>query len=171
MSRINNIVAIAKSFVGIIEKPGNTGWVNKAFYNLMLVAGWYMKAPWCMFFAKSVYLQAYAKDPVLLKVVKNCFTGGAVDTYNRVKANGTFKVSQEPVKGAIVIYKHGNGPSGHAAIVIDPNAELNTIQNVEGNTNANGSREGDRVAVKLRTKDRPFTLAGLNVVGYIHPID
>lgn len=160
---------ISREYLGIIEKPGNTGWDNQAFHKLMVRAGWYKGAPWCMFFAKAMYMLAYANDAKRLKVVKNCFTGGAIDTLKRVHKDNTFKTGTEPMVGAIAIYRHGNSDRGHVAIV--ESFEADTQTNIEGNTNASGSREGDRVARKLRTVKRDFKANGLNLVGYIYPLD
>lgn len=170
MTRADKIIQVAKSYLGIIEKPGNTGWFNAAFQALMIKAGWYNKAPWCAFTTKAIYLQAYADNKAVTAIIKSCFTGGALDTFNRVKANGTFKIGYVPRPGAIVIWMHGKGPQGHAGIVITDNGD-NSMDTFEGNTNASGSREGDRTAIKVRTIKRDFQLSGLNIVGYIYPLE
>ncbi|GGH02766.1 CHAP domain-containing protein [Pedobacter zeae] len=171
MIRANKIIEVARQYLGIIENPGNTGWKNTAFQNMMVKVGWYLKAAWCAFFTKAVYLEAYADNPAVTKAIKNCFTGGALDTYRRVKADGTFKTGSEPKKGAIAVYQHGNGSTGHVGIVENELIAPNTQQNIEGNTNASGSREGDRVAEKLRTIKRDKKADGLNLVGFIYPIE
>lgn len=167
MDRVKKIIQIAESYLDIIEKPGNTGWFNAKFQTLMIKVGWYNKAPWCAFTTKGVYLEAYADHKAFTAIIKSCFTGGAIDTFNRVKANGTFKTGSTPKPGAIVIWANGKGPAGHAGIVISVDGN-NTMTTFEGNTNASGSREGDRTARKLRTVTRPFQPSGLNVVGYIY---
>jgi hypothetical protein len=165
------IVAAAKWYVGRTEKKGNTGFNDAAFEREMLSVGWYVGAPWCAFFGKLIWIKAYKDNAKLLAVVKKCCSGSALQTYKNFKADGTFEVGDEPRPGALVVWTHGSGPAGHEAVVSHINAEPNTMTTVEGNTNAHGSREGDCVAMKLRTPERPFTNTGLNVVGYVYPIE
>jgi len=171
MSRASKIVEIATGFVGIIEKPNNQGFWNASFQKLMIAVGFYLGAPWCAFFVKLVYLQAYADNAGFVAIIKNCFTGGALDTYRRVKENGTFATGSIPKVGAIAVYQFGKTDRGHMGIVIEADLTPNTIKNVEGNTNATGSREGNCVAKKLRTVSRAFKADGLNIIGYIYPFE
>lgn len=171
MSRANKIVGIAGSYVGIIEKPNNQGFWNAAFQKLMIGVGFYLGAAWCAFFVKLVFVQAYADNVGLVAVIKNCFTGGALDTYSRVKANGTFATGLTPKYGAIAVCQLGKTTKGHMWIVSDVDLATNTQKTIEGNTNASGSREGNCVARKLRTINRAFKADGLNIVGYIYPLE
>ena len=171
MNRAEKIITVAKSYVGIKEKTGNKGFWNAAFEKLMIVVGWYVGAAWCAFFTKNAYLQAYSDNKAFVAVIKNCFTGGAVDTFNRVKANGTFATGTIPKNGAIVVFRMGDTSRGHHGIIVNSAYATNTMQTVEGNTNSAGSREGDTVAIKLRTITRDFKADGLNVVGYIYPFE
>lgn len=161
------IVQAAKFYIGQTEKPNNGGFTNKSFEAEMVKAGFYKGAPWCAFFVKLIWLKAYKDNPHLAETIKQLNTGGALDTLKKHKSNGTFEVKDNPVPGAIVIWKLGNGPKGHAGIVTE--IKGNIMLTVEGNTNAMGSREGDCVALKTRTINRPFGAKGLNVAGYIHP--
>lgn len=169
MIRALKIVAIAISHIGKLEKPGNTGFFDAAFERDMKAVGWYVKAPWCAFFVRLVWQYAYADHKGMLQAVKVSLTGGALDTFHRVKTNGTFEIGSEPRPGAIIIWSNGKGPFGHAGIVLGVFA--NAMITIEGNTNLNGSPEGDRVELKLRTVKRDFTANGLNVAGYIYPFE
>lgn len=162
------IISTAKGFVGNHEKPGNTGFVDPKFEKLMVAAGFYNKAPWCAFFVRMVLTKAYANDAKLLPVIKKCCSGNAQLTFKNFKADGTFKTGMIPRPGAIAVWQHGNGTSGHIGIVENGQHSFNTMQTIEGNTNGNGSREGDQVAVKLRTVDKPRTAVGLNLIGFIY---
>jgi len=169
MTRAQLIVSIAKQYTGQKEKPGNSGFVDVVFQKLLVAAGWLVGQSWCAYFVKMVWKQAYANNADLLSVVNRMCNGGALMTLNNMKNNGRFVVNMTPVIGAIVIWKHGKGPQGHAGIVIG--IDGNTLRTIEGNTNASGSREGDCVAQKLRTVSRDFKAIGLNLVGFIHPIE
>lgn len=169
MSRAQKIIQVAKSYLGVIEKPGNTGWFNTEFQAAMKKAGWYNTAPWCAFFVKLVWLLAYADHKGMHAVINTWFNGSAKQTFDNAKSNGTFATGTVPKPGAIVIWLKGNGPSGHAGIVVS--VDGNTMTTIEGNTNASGSREGDRVAEKLRTVIRDWRSDGLNVYGYIYPFE
>lgn len=165
------IVSSAEWYVGRTEKKNNAGFNDPAFEREMVSAGWYRGLAWCAFFTKLIYTKAYSKDPKLSKVVRSRFNGGALATFNNAKADGTFKVSDTPVIGAIAVWQHGSGSSGHVGIVKSIDLKSNTMTCIEGNTNASGSREGDRVAIKLRTISRERKATGLNLKGFIHPIE
>ena len=167
MDRASKIIEVAKSYLGIIEKSNNTGWYNARFEAKMKKAGWYKGAFWCAFGTKVIWLEAYSDNAAFVAIINKCFNGSARETLANAKANGTFATGTEPKPGAIVIWLKGKGPSGHAGIVIS--VDGNTMVTIECNTNASGSRNGDRVARKLRTVHRDFQAEGLNVAGYIYP--
>lgn len=171
MSIVASIIKIGTRLIGITEKKGNTGWTNAQFEKDMRIIGWYVGAAWCAFVAKYIFLEAYCTNAKITKVIKNCFTGGALDTWHRVVKDGTFKTGTTPKPGAIVIWQHGSTTKGHVGIVESVDFKTNTMQTLEGNTNAAGSREGNCFAKKPRTIERPFRADGLNVVGYIYPIE
>ncbi|WEK18182.1 MAG: CHAP domain-containing protein [Candidatus Pedobacter colombiensis] len=171
MTKTEKIIQVASRYVGYLEIRSNAGFYDAAFEAKMKSAGWYRGAPWCAFFAKSVFAEVYAEDKRTAPIIRNTFTGGVIDTLKRVKAEGTFATGPEPKVGALVMWRMGKTSSGHAGIVISVDKANNTMQTIEGNTNASGSREGDCVAKKLRTIHRDFRSDGLNVEGYIYPLD
>lgn len=171
MSRASKIVAIAQSYRGIIEVKGNKGFGNKAFEDKMRALGFYTGAPWCSFFVELVYREAYTDHNGMRAVINLCCSGNAQDTLRNFIANGTFATGTVPKIGAIVIWQMGSGTNGHAGIVVGVDLINNTMTTIEGNTNATGSREGDRVAQKPRTITRPIKTDGLNVKGYIYPFE
>jgi len=160
------IISIADKYVGVLEKPGNAGFWNADFEKRMRKAGFYASAPWCAFFAKMVWLEAYRKDAGYALLLDDVLTGGALDSLARAKRHG-LPTGVVPVPGAIAVWKRGKGPAGHAGIVVS--VDGNAMETIEGNANADGSPEGDRVARKLRTVRREFREKGLNVAGYILP--
>jgi len=170
MTRTEKIIQIAKSYIGNLEIRSNAGFYDASFSTKMKAAGWYRGAPWCAFFTKHVYTAAYAEDKTLSTLIGNCFTGGVIDTFRRVKGNPAFTTGSVPKPGAVVLWRLGKTTKGHAGIVLSVDQKNNTMTTVEGNTNASGSREGDCVAQKLRTITRSFRSDGLNVEGYIYPV-
>ena len=135
----------------------------------MKLVGWQKGHAWCSYFAELVYRKAYSEvDPSQIDAIGQLFSPMAVDTFRRFKATG-HPVSDKPSVGDVVIWKHGNGPSGHAGIVIAVGPG-NAFTTVEGNTNAHGGREGEQVAVKPRKTGQPFGVESLNLVGFIRPL-
>lgn len=160
------LIAYAEWYIGQKEKKGNSGFEDEGFQKELTNAGWYIGAAWCAFFVKVVVKKLFTGD--LLKAVNAQFNGSAKQTFDNVKRAGTFETGDVPEDGCICVCLLGHGPSGHMYIVKNAGIEANTATTIEGNTNAAGSREGDRVARKLRTNKRAFQPSGLNVYGYIY---
>ncbi|WP_017258401.1 CHAP domain-containing protein [Pedobacter arcticus] len=171
MKTVTFIVEAAKYYVGYTEKKGNKGFTNASFEKELKSVGWYVGAPWCAFFVRLILVKAYRNNPELLAKVKTLMSGSTQLSYNAFVNDGTFTVDDTPAVGAIVIWQHGDSTSGHTGIVQSFDLATNTMSVIEGNTNASGSREGDRVAVKLRTVNRSVRDAGLNLKGFIHPLE
>lgn len=176
---MNDIVSIATRYVGEKEKPNNSGFWNQRLEEEISKAGWHKGDSWCCFFAEMIWREAYADRPEVLSVIGQLFSGLSTATFSNFKRHEQamesigkepfFHVSANPVPGAVVIFKHGNGPSGHTGIVTDviPNSEL--FYTVEGNTNTNGSANGDGVYKKTRKLGLPNRPGQLNLVGFILP--
>jgi len=171
MKRSEFIVEAAEWYDGKTEKPNNSGFNDPAFEKELAAMGWLKGYAWCAYFTKLIYTKAYRNYPAQAEFIRSKFNGGALATFNNVRNGNVFKISDKPVIGAIAVWQHGNGQSGHVGIVISFDLKANTMVCIEGNTNASGSREGDRVAVKLRTIDRPRSASGLNLKGFILPIE
>jgi hypothetical protein len=75
-----------------------------------------------------------------------------------------------PLPGAIVIWKHGNGPSGHTgAVITSPSG--GKFEAIEGNTEAGlvgGKVERDGGGV-YRTHRSTGKVGNMSVVGYLKP--
>jgi len=139
--RKNRIVRYAKRFLGQEELLNNIGFVNKEFEKMMKEYGdYYNGNQWCMSFAKAIWLQKFGKrhqddlDRLLTPSTQTTWQNFEQDT------SGKFKASQEPSKGAIVIWQQYNGGvpvwKGHAGIVQNFNKE--TFDTIEGNAGAIG---------------------------------
>lgn len=164
----NKIIEVANQYVGIKELKGNMGWEDKIFEAKMKKIGWYKTAPWCMFFVKLVWTQAYAElyptdNTHILSIISSNITGGSIDSAERVKKYKDFQFSGVPQPGAIAIYRK-TATTGHGAIVITAGEDITV--NIEGNTNGAGSRDGDKVARKNRAYK---TKSGLELLGFVIP--
>lgn len=168
MSYADKIIAAAKGYIGQQEIQPNQGFKDPSFLAKMRARGWEAPQPWCGYFAKQCWVDGYESNPDLLAKVKSLSNGGALSTLENWKANSD-QVSKIPVPGAVIIFEEGNGPNGHAGIVIAVSG--NIIMTIEGNTNNDGSREGYEVAQKTHDITKPFNPNGLNIVAYIHPME
>lgn len=164
-----NIIAIAKGYIGQQEVQPNLSFKDPSFLAKMKARGWQVGQPWCSYFAKQCWVEGYADSLALLSKVKGLGTGGAINTLENYTEDKTFPVSMVPVPGAIVIFREGNGTNGHAGIVTAVSGD--TFLTIEGNTNNDGSREGYEVAAKSHQLGQPFKPAGLNIAGFIHPVE
>jgi len=137
--RKNRIVRYAKKFLGQEELLNNMGFVNEEFEKMLNKYGDYNTGQqWCMSFAKAVWLKKFGlryRDKL-----DELMTPSTQTTWSNFEndKSGKFKTSQEPSKGAIVIWQqYENGSpqwKGHAGIVQDFNKE--NFETIEGNTNA-----------------------------------
>lgn len=169
------IVEIAYSYVGEKETAGNSGFVSKKFLQEMQQAGWQRGWAWCACFVELVWTKAYAGEtqyPHKFEQAVKLITPSAVATWNNFKAIG--HTSATPVEGALVVWRQGLGWSGHIGIVTKVGKEAlkpnDLFQTVEGNTNKAGGREGEVVAIKDRRLQFTNSKAGLNLLGFIHPL-
>jgi len=142
-SNAKKIIRVAKAFLGNKEIKANKGFNRESFTTQMRNAGWWVGAPWCMFFAKLVYMKSYTGQR--LEAVKKYFTGSTISTYNNVAIGlaKPFEISKKAKPGAIVIWEGINDKTkGHAGIVIY--ASGNNFTTIEGNW-------GDEVTLIDRT--------------------
>jgi len=157
---------IAFSYIGKKEIPCNMGFEDKNFEDEMLSVGWQKTYAWCILFCELVWKKAM---PAWAGYFDKMFSASVMQTWNNFKK--TDYNSLTPIVGAIAIWqKYNKGKPtgfGHAGIVTEIYAQ--SFATVEGNTNALGSREGDRVAPKQRQLD--FKIKdGLVLKGFILPI-
>lgn len=125
--------------VGVKETPGkpNSGpEVDLFLASVGLPSG----QSWCASFVHFCYRVAAAK----LSTVNPCpRTGGCLRMWELADAH--FK-TQTPTVGAVYILDHG-GRKGHAGIVTKLAADGTVAEEVSGNTNLEGSRQGDQTAI------------------------
>lgn len=151
MGTVSGLISVLNAEVGIHEgRDGDGTWNNHQKYS-PAVPGleWSQDQPWCATFATWAYQHAGVKAGTF-PVTASVFT--AMEWY---KAHGRW--SEYPSVGAQVIF----GSNVHTGIVIGFNdTEIFTI---EGNTNVNGSANGDGVYKRTRPRKVDF------VTGYGSP--
>jgi hypothetical protein len=166
------IITVAISLIGVKEKPNNSGFVVPSVEQAMREVGWHKYDSWCVYFAKLCWYRAlspfdtveYNRLSVTRDLAMKLISGNSQSTLaNFQKYISTtldkpvrFVVSDSAVVGSICIWQHyKNGVaewSGHAGIVdsVFPPGYKWDYHTIEGNTNNNGSSNGDRVLPKYR---------------------
>lgn len=144
------VIATAKKYIGVHEGKSGGSWNNDNPFAKSM--GWANGQAWCASFVCAVF-----KEVGLLGLIATPSPGVDQLAVGFKKAG---RYSEYPALGAVVFY---GSPAdlNHTGIVVAYNAD--TITTVEGNTNDNGSREGDGVYLKTRLR------RSANVVGYGYP--
>lgn len=153
VSAVDTVIAIAKAEVGYHEGRNADGtWNNHEKYAPGVpTLEWAQNQPWCATFVSWVALKAGVSS--LYPRTASCDVAG--DWFKKKN-----RWSEYPAIGAQVFYGKTTDLN-HTGIVTDYNDRY--IWTVEGNTNDNGSREGDGVYVKQRER------RSANVIGYGYP--
>lgn len=166
------VVEIAKKYIGIVEKPSNSGWNDEAFQKKMEEVGWEKGQAYCSYFTEMVFKEADQKSWWKLEKL---FHGSSVQTYKNFKAAG-YKIYDKPFQGALVIYqRYVNGKPdwrGHSAIctgVIDEQYYRTIDANTVKDNEVGDVREGYVVAPKKK-KLKPNALNGLREIAFIKVI-
>ena len=192
----NTIVRIAKSYVGKIEIPAN--WVlnqngekvnkndNKGFLDLtfqskMTNVGWFSSnsSPWCSWFAKLVWKEAYTEvgssDPAVKSIsttslnnfsaASGPLTGGVKPTFDNMKKLGQavdfIKSKTQIQPGDLIIYSYS-----HMGIAVNTDNKKRTYDSIEGNSSAADARNGGQVRyITNRNMDKQ------NIIGVIRVIE
>lgn len=157
----HQIVCNAVKYVGEKEVKNNMGFVNKDFEKKMIQVGFKNSYAWCCLFCKLIWFESDCKfwkliSPSVIKTMRNFNDMG-------------YNLKADALPGSIAIFRNykNNKPlgTGHAGIVIDSDDKVFNL--VEGNSNNNGSREGDTVVYKTRSYNWK-NQNGLRLMGFIH---
>lgn len=147
-SQVAQVIAVAKSQVGVREGYAEGGWNNITRYATEVPGlTWAQGDSWCAVFTSWVAMRAGVAS--LFPRTADCST--AVTWFN-----SRSRWSWYPALGAQVMY--GSSGQDHTGIVIAYDATF--IWAVEANTNDNGSSEGDGVYIRRRRR------SDANVYGY-----
>ncbi|QJD50673.1 endolysin [Streptomyces phage Issmi] len=145
MSQVEKILALAESQVGVHEGKSNGHWNNDQRYSDEVPGlEWSDYQAWCATFVSWLAYKADLSD--LFPRTASCLTG-----VSWFKQRGRF--SEYPAVGAQVFFGKNGGT--HTGIVVSYDADF--IYTIEGNTNDNGSAEGDGVYRKKRARRDAYT--------------
>ena len=144
MKLAERIAKIAEDQIGVRETSPNGGKMISAYQSAtwLPVGPW----PWCSAFVCWVIREAMLDGTWTFKRPQ---TAAAWDLENWCRSvDNSAKLKKPAVtvkRGDIVIYNFS-----HVGIATDNLSNMNIVQTVEGNTNSEGSREGDGVYRKFR---------------------
>ena len=150
------ILETAQSFVGQKEISGNMGFKQPFFLRLMESIGWRKSWAWCSMFCKLVYTEASKKIGVDPKIITKHISPSVQKTRtNFIKAGIPLQTDWTKVQpGAYISWVSSKDKTkGHTGILIEFLENGKKMKAIEGNTNGEGSREGDSVAVKIRNAE------------------
>lgn len=168
----------AESHIGYREFPGNQGFKDPVFDNMMRSVGFKNGWAWCALFAEACWaIPTYSGKSKVFVSISDNFSANAVRSFENFQNDQTelFSIIKSgiPSPGDVVIWekrsqgdpvKNGIWTIGHAGIV--QSAEEGFFKSIEGNSNDAGGREGIEVAVKTR-KYNYFDKHGLCLKGFI----
>jgi hypothetical protein len=130
-------------------KASNRGPEVEAYLKSTGLGGGY---PWCMAFVYYIFNELSKKLGTTNPLPK---TAGVMSHWNKAGSGEKIQIAdirKDPnlmKPGQIFIMKFG-GNKGHTGIIIDVDPAKKTFSTMEGNTNDQRSREGDRVGVNTR---------------------
>lgn len=152
MTSVQTVLDLAAGQVGVHEGYSNGHWNNIQPYSPQVPGlEWSQGYAWCDVFVCWVFYKAGLADFPLA-----AYTGTSTAGW---KARGRW--SEYPAIGAQVMFG-ANGGNVHTGIVI--RYDDTYIYTIEGNTNINGSPEGDGVYAKQHRRTDPY------VYGYGYPV-
>ncbi len=144
MNQADKLISVEKAEVGYREGFSGGHYDNHQKYS-PAVPGleWSQNQAWCQTFQSWAFQQAALRS--LAPVTASCATG--VGWYR-----SRSRFSYYPAIGAMVFF--GSGGGGHVGLVYRYDAD--NAYTIEGNTNANGSPEGNGVYLKTRPRRDRF---------------
>lgn len=154
---------LAKFHIGVTEVGGNNrGPMVERFQKA--VDGKASREAWCMAFQQylaKLTVEAHG-GKCLAYASEHCLT-----VWNKTPVGARITL---PEPGVWVIWKHGDGPSGHVGIV--ESVHLDHILTVEGNTGPGSGiiREGDGVYLKKRpwnSETKSGSVGDMHLVGFL----
>lgn len=161
-------------FDGIKEIGNNAGFSNEAFENMLREIGWKGGEPWCMYFAKAIYVNAL---PKLADDFSKSLSGSTQLSFNNVALGKSQSLevitSGKPRVGDIAIWQRLNDSSkGHAGVVIKVRDNGQKFETIEGNANYQPSFQGegdlvDKIEHDLNYNGTNSTYPNLKLRGFI----
>ena len=144
---------VAVTQIGKKEDPTGSNWGTDAHpevRNYLKSVGITFPASWCMAFVYWCHVQALVDGLHLFNALKK--TGGVLDQWHSVDPKLkvepiNFLSPFNPLPGDIFIMDHGHG-LGHTGFV--EFVDQHGVHTIEGNSNNDGSRNGNEVVRHLR---------------------
>lgn len=162
------MINIINKYIGQKDKLNSTDFVDDEFGNRMREIGWKPDVRWCVYFAKLVWTEYYKENQVILSILDSIFKGRVIDTFKAFEDSEYFTISKEPVPGAIAFYAWEGAKtkeSGTTILVIS--VEDKYYNSVE----LHYDRGDLKVTQSKRKINKPNTKVGLNLLGFVHPIN
>lgn len=126
---------------GLKEEGNNHGQAVQLFLKATGLNGGYA---WCMAFVYWAFNEAAKELNIANPLIR---TAGVLRQWNEISSN--WKFTKFPQVGDIFIMDFGKG-TGHTGMVTKVEGKF--IHTIEGNTNADGSRNGDGVYERVRNQ-------------------
>lgn len=173
MSHIDKIITACAVYKGEEEISPNLGFKNNLkdvignvidFAAKMKAIGFYRTASWCGFYVMLVLFEVYADSPVILKYLKKYCSASTHEMWLNFKASHEVITGHIPKPGAVCFWCEGDGTNGHVGLCITSDG-VRRFTCSEGNSNTDGSRNGDEVAVNAHDTEKPHSINGLNYLG------
>lgn len=157
------VIDTARKYLGQKELTGNKFDNNTELGKRLHEAGQKDGEAWCAYLGEAVCTEAY---PEKAKDLQKLFSASAVQTFKNFVA-ADFTVTAVPFPGALVVWRRYQDAKpmwqGHLGIVTE--VTPGGFKSVEGNSNAQGSRDSDSVVENTRTEK--YNPDGLTVMGFI----
>lgn len=155
----------AMKYLGKREKSGNSGFEDPIFELEMKEESWQKGWAWCCVFLRVVAVNTF---PEKTEELRKLITPSVVQTFKNFR-DAAYPIGYLPQPNTVVFYqsyKDGKPQgTGHVGIVTKATGE--TYEDISGNTNEAGSREGVTVGLKDHRYD-PTVVNGLRVIGFIN---
>lgn len=166
MSKIDELVNTALFYVGQKEIPQNQGFVNTVFdAEMRKITGFINGESWCARFSMLCIFLTWAKSGAMLRLLKKYHNASTLETWANFKASKEFKTGLIPTKGALCFWKEANGKGGHEGVCSVGGEAFTTA---EGNSNNNGSSNGDQVALNHHNISEAHRTTGLVYLGCVY---
>lgn len=151
----NNIVAIATKEIGVRETTQNRGTQVEIYLKavgLDYSGGYtYPGYSWCAAFVKWCMIKANIITPGMNAMAESCYNSG-----NVVYSDSLFHKAFAP-GDVFTIYFKSLGRVGHCGIVESIDGDI--LSTIEGNTNDDGSRNGNGVYARRRNISEIHTIS------------
>lgn len=155
----------ARKYLGQREISGNAGFVDPAFEAEMKEEGWQKGWAWCCVFARVVAVNCHPEKAAELRKL---FSPSVVQTFRNFR-DAAYIIREIPEIDCLVFYqsyKDGKPKeTGHIGIISKVGNGI--YEDISGNTNETGSREGVLVGEKSHNSNNSLVLNGLRRIGII----